>query len=169
MLISKNAHLDSSYAYSAKPRTGRSEVSVSSGFDPDAASDQDEKTSWTGRSNELPEPSVSVSVPKGDGSGPNARGAAMFQQATGYTMIKSSEGVTFEDADGQPPPEDKLAMLKAASTAFSTASSNGHSLHLGVDLHTDDVETSLSQIGVQAGDTDMYADLMKIMQTNLKS
>jgi len=116
---------------------------------------------------EAGQPSSGSAAEEEQGSSLSAQAAEMFRQVTGYSMINSADGVSFVDAGGKPAPADKLAMLKAASGAFSTAGSNGHPLHQGIDLHTDNVETVLSQVGVKSSNIDMYKDLMTIFDNRL--
>lgn len=169
MFVSKNASLDPSYVYSPKRKAGSSDADVLDGFNLDAFNGLESETSSRSMIGVSVEPSSSGSAVASEGSALSAHGEEMFRQATGYTMIKSSEGVSFADSNGEPPPPDKLAMLKAASTAFSTGNTNGHPLHSGISLHSDDLETSLSQIGVQASDLEMYENLMTMMNKSLIS
>ncbi|MDR7147783.1 hypothetical protein [Rhizobium sp. BE258] len=169
MFVSKKPSLDPLYSYSPKRKAGSSDADVLDGFNFDPVDGPKSETSSRSMSGVSVKPSSSGSAVASEGSALSAHGEEMFRQATGYTMIRSSEGVSFADSNGEPPPPDKLAMLTAASKAFSTGNTNGHPLHSGISLHTDDLETSLSQIGVQASDLEMYENLMTILNKSLIS
>ncbi|WP_337269452.1 hypothetical protein [Oryzifoliimicrobium ureilyticus] len=103
----------------------------------------------------------------GDANDKPTTGTDAFYELTGYKRIRSAEGVSFVDDNGMAAPEDKMAMLKAASQALSTA--EGHPGGPSKDLYASPSISLPSDAGTYISGNKMYDQLMSLIEASVAS